>query len=78
MLASLQIKETQTIIRTIMESQPRAGGGETGRSVDEIVFELADAVINTIATNLSLDNCNVFMYKVRSFKFFKNNPFLLL
>ncbi|CAH1104335.1 unnamed protein product, partial [Psylliodes chrysocephalus] len=58
-----QIKETQTIIRTIMESQPRAGGGETGRSVDEIVFELADAVINTIATNLSLDNCNVFMYK---------------
>lgn len=47
-----------------MESQPRTSGGTEGRSSDEIVYELADNVINSIITFISTEDANVFMFKV--------------
>lgn len=45
---AFQVKETQSILRTILESQPRAGGTAEGKSSDEIVYELADNIRNVI------------------------------
>ncbi|CAH1962386.1 unnamed protein product [Acanthoscelides obtectus] len=58
-----QIKETQTVIRTIMESQPRAAGGGEGTSSEEIVFHLADTIIDSVLTKISTDEANINMFK---------------
>ncbi|CAH1180440.1 unnamed protein product [Phaedon cochleariae] len=58
-----QIKETQTVIRTIMESQPRAAGGSVGRSSDDIVYELADVVIASIIPKISTEDANIYLFK---------------
>lgn len=50
-----------------MESQPRTSGGAEGRSSDDIVYELADTVINSIITFISLEDANIFMFKVNFF-----------
>ncbi|XP_022919976.1 dynein axonemal heavy chain 6 [Onthophagus taurus] len=52
---AFQVKETQAIIRTIMESQPRAGGSGGGKSSDEIVFELSEMVLETIIKKISME-----------------------
>lgn len=51
-----------------MESQPRASGGETGKSSDDIVYELADMVINTILTKIQTDEANINLFKVNLYK----------
>lgn len=48
-----------------MESQPRSSGGTEGKSSDEIVYELADVVINSITTFISTEDANIFMFKVK-------------
>lgn len=53
-----------------MESQPRASGGAEGKSSDDIVYELADTVINSIKTFISTEEANIHMFKVRN-KFLK-------
>ncbi|XP_076263714.1 dynein heavy chain at 16F [Rhynchophorus ferrugineus] len=60
---AFQTKETQTIIRTIMESQPRSEGGGEGKSSDEIVYELADNVINAVITKIPMDDVNIYLFK---------------
>ncbi|XP_023013028.2 dynein heavy chain at 16F isoform X2 [Leptinotarsa decemlineata] len=60
---AFQIKETQTVIRTIMESQPRAAGGSEGRSSDDIVYELADSVINDIVPKITTEDANIYLFK---------------
>lgn len=60
-----QIKETQSVILTILQSQPRSAGGAEGKSSDDIVYDLADAVINVIITKISTDDANLNLFKVR-------------
>ncbi|CAH0547855.1 unnamed protein product [Brassicogethes aeneus] len=57
-----QIKETQNLIGTIMESQPQTSGGAEGASSDEIVYELAENVIATILPKILTDDINVKMF----------------
>jgi dynein heavy chain len=59
-----QIKETQNIILTIMESQPHTAGGGDGHHTDDIVFELANLVTDSIMTKIKTDEANVNMFKV--------------
>lgn len=59
-----QIKETQTIILTIMESQPQASGGTEGHHTDDIVYELAEMVTATIMPKIETEEVNVHMFKV--------------
>lgn len=47
-----------------MESQPRSSVSAEGKSSDDIVFELADNVINTIITFISTEDANIYMFKV--------------
>ena len=64
------------VILTIMESQPRSEGGSEGKSSDEIVYELADGVINTILTKIQTEEVNIYMFKVKkygSFYIYNNN-----
>ncbi|ERL87542.1 hypothetical protein D910_04933 [Dendroctonus ponderosae] len=60
---AFQIKETQTVIRTIMECQPRSDGGGEGKSSDEIVYELADSVINAIIPQIQSEEVNIYLFK---------------
>ncbi|GJQ70897.1 hypothetical protein Trydic_g814 [Trypoxylus dichotomus] len=60
---AFQTQETQTIIRTIMESQPRASRGGTGKSRDEIVFELSDMIITTIIEEINSDDAHQALFK---------------
>lgn len=56
-----------------MESQPRTSGGAEGKSSDDIVYELADTVINSILTFISTEDANIHMFKVRTnFQHYKN------
>ncbi|KAK4872624.1 hypothetical protein RN001_014653 [Aquatica leii] len=58
-----QIKETQTVIKTITDCQPSASGGGGAKSSDEIVFELAEGVIQSILRKISVDNAHPNLYK---------------
>ncbi|KAJ8943600.1 hypothetical protein NQ318_006602 [Aromia moschata] len=58
-----QTKETQAVIRTIMESQPRASGGTEGKSSDDIVYDLAETVIAAIMQKIPMDDANVKLFK---------------
>ncbi|XP_060520964.1 dynein axonemal heavy chain 6 [Cylas formicarius] len=61
---AFQIQETQTIVRTIMECQPRSEIGAEGKSRDQIVYELADRVIKTIQPKILTDDVNIYMFKI--------------
>ncbi|XP_050294811.1 dynein axonemal heavy chain 6 [Anthonomus grandis grandis] len=60
---AFQIKETQTVIKTIMESQPRSEGGGDGKSSDEIVYELAEHVREVILKKIETEELNIYMFK---------------
>ncbi|XP_049813740.1 dynein axonemal heavy chain 6 [Schistocerca nitens] len=52
---AFQVKETQTVILTILDVQPRESSGAEGKSSDEIIFELADAIRGQIRKKLDPD-----------------------
>ncbi|XP_057658316.1 dynein axonemal heavy chain 6 isoform X1 [Diorhabda carinulata] len=58
-----QIKETNAVIRTIVDCQPRASGSAEGRSSDDIVYELAEGILNSVIPKIPTDDVNVHMYK---------------
>ncbi|KAF5272727.1 hypothetical protein FQA39_LY07754 [Lamprigera yunnana] len=53
-----QIKETTSILKTIMECQPNISIGGEGKSSDEIIFELANTVISSIIKKIVTDNAH--------------------
>ncbi|XP_017780151.1 PREDICTED: dynein heavy chain 6, axonemal [Nicrophorus vespilloides] len=57
-----QVKETQSLINTIMESQPRTSGGGEEISTDDVVYELAETVITTILPKIKMDDANAKMF----------------
>uniref|UniRef100_A0A1Y1M3F1 Dynein heavy chain AAA lid domain-containing protein n=1 Tax=Photinus pyralis TaxID=7054 RepID=A0A1Y1M3F1_PHOPY len=60
-----QTKETQTVIRTMIDCQPSTSGGGEGKSADEIAFELAEGVIQSIIKKIYTDNAHPHLFKVR-------------
>lgn len=51
----LKIKETQSVLVTIMEVQPRASTGTEGKSSDDIVYEAAQAILDSLIVKLDQD-----------------------
>lgn len=51
-----------------MECQPRSDGGGEGKSSDEIVYELADSVINAIIPQIQQEEVNIYLFKVGTLK----------
>ncbi|KAF5287317.1 hypothetical protein FQR65_LT02190 [Abscondita terminalis] len=58
-----QIKETQIVIKTIMECQPRASVKGTAKSNDDIVFELAEGIVACILKKISTDEAHPHLFK---------------
>ena len=52
---SYQKKESMYMINTILEVQPRMVSGGSGKSSDEIVFEMADLIISKLPQKLDID-----------------------
>ena len=60
----LQTQETQTLVRNVLEVQPRMASGGTGKTSDEIVYELADSILGKLPEMLDMDNANKDLFKV--------------
>jgi hypothetical protein len=54
LLPPLQYKETNTLITTILEVQPRSSSGGQGKSNDEIVQELVASIQTRVPGNKHL------------------------
>ncbi|BHF62268.1 Dynein heavy chain 6, axonemal [Sparganum proliferum] len=50
-----QQKETRTLLRTILEIQPKAGGGEKGQTPDDIVFDLAGDILARLPEKIDIE-----------------------
>lgn len=73
-----QIKETQSILLTIMESQPQTSGGAEGQQTDTIVFDLANLVTDSILPRILTDEANINMFKVRGFLYLNSHKIELI
>ena len=58
------MKETQSIIRTIMESQAKISTGGEGKSSDDIVSELSEVIVNSIITVVSTEDAQPSLFTV--------------
>nr|VZI46920.1 unnamed protein product [Spirometra erinaceieuropaei] len=50
-----QQKETRTLLRTILEIQPKSGGGEKGQTPDDIVFDLAGDILARLPEKIDIE-----------------------
>ncbi|XP_046489725.1 dynein axonemal heavy chain 6 [Neodiprion pinetum] len=53
-----QLRETKTVLNTIMEVQPRVSTAGEGKSSSELAFELADMVMERIILSIDASECN--------------------
>ena len=62
-----QKQETQNMVTTILEVQPRMSSGEGGKTSDEIVDELASSILEKMEIfKLDIDNAEPSMFKLDS------------
>ncbi|XP_047348170.1 dynein axonemal heavy chain 6 [Vespa velutina] len=59
-----QLKETQFIINTILEAQPKESIASNGKSIAEIAYEIADMVMDRIHLNIDSQMCHSSHFKV--------------
>ncbi|XP_075260085.1 dynein axonemal heavy chain 6-like isoform X4 [Convolutriloba macropyga] len=58
-----QITETNALVSTILNVQPRMSGGGGGKSNDEIVYELADNILGKLTSVLDLEQARADMFE---------------
>eukprot|EP00794_Sanderia_malayensis_P006345 gene6346-7072_t len=63
---AFQIQETHTLVRTVLEVQPRMSSGGTGKTSDEIVYELAESVLGKLPDSLDMELASKDMFKTDS------------
>ena len=49
---------------TILDMQPRTGGSAGGKSSDEIVYELAESILDKLMDKLDLEEARQDMFEV--------------
>eukprot|EP00959_Pyramimonas_sp_CCMP1952_P389300 8157338-Pyramimonas_sp.AAC.1 len=49
---AFQINEAKVLLERVLNMQPRIGGGEGGKTPDEVVYELAQNVFENLPANL--------------------------
>ena len=59
-----QIQETQKLIMSVLDVQPRVGGVGGGKSNDEIAAELAESILEKLMSKLDIDNARPEMFEV--------------
>ncbi|XP_046331899.2 dynein axonemal heavy chain 6-like [Haliotis rufescens] len=60
---AFQTQETQTLITTILDVQPRMSSGGTGKSNDDIVYELAENILGKLMDKLDIEKANQEMFE---------------
>ncbi|XP_074661680.1 dynein axonemal heavy chain 6-like [Tubulanus polymorphus] len=60
---AFQRQETHALINTILEVQPRMSSGTSGKSNDDIVYELADSILEKLMDKLDLEEANQEMFE---------------
>ncbi|CAG5125810.1 unnamed protein product, partial [Candidula unifasciata] len=59
---AFEMKETHTLLGTILEVQPRVSGDETGLSNDDIVYALADNILDRLIDKLDVEEADPSMF----------------
>ena len=59
-----QTQETHALITTILDVQPRLAGSEGGKTSDEIVYELAENILNRVPEKLDLEKASPELFQV--------------
>lgn len=62
-----QAHETQNLVLTILDMQPRVSGGGSGKSSDDIVFEMAARTLDQLLDKLDIEEAKPDMFEVSSF-----------
>ncbi|XP_071825285.1 dynein axonemal heavy chain 6-like isoform X2 [Apostichopus japonicus] len=60
---TFQRQETQTLVNTILEVQPRMASGGSGKTSDEIVYELAESILQKLPEKLDIEEAFQEMFK---------------
>lgn len=60
----MQTQETHNLVNTILEVQPRTASSGGGKTNDEIVYELAESILQKLPEKLDLDKALPEMFEV--------------
>ncbi|XP_033099985.1 dynein heavy chain 6, axonemal-like [Anneissia japonica] len=63
---AFQKQETKSMIDTILEVQPRLASGGSGKTNDDIVYELAENILGKVPEKLDIEIANQEMFKTDS------------
>lgn len=58
-----QIQETTNLINTVLDVQPRLSSGGAGKSNDDIVYELAESILEKLMDKLDIEEANQEMFQ---------------
>ena len=59
-----QTQETHALVSTILDVQPRLASSGGGKTSDEIVYELAENILNRIPEKLDLEKASPELFEV--------------
>jgi len=62
---AFQTQETNALITTVLEVQPRLASGGSGKTSDEIVYELAESILSKLPVALDMEKADKSMFEVR-------------
>lgn len=60
---AFQAQETGHLVTTILDIQPRQASGGTGKSNDDIVYELAESILGKLMDKLDIEQANQEMFE---------------
>ena len=60
---TFQMQETNALVYTILDVQPRTASAGGGKTSDEIVYELAQSVLDRLPETLDIDQANPVMFE---------------
>lgn len=58
----MQQNETSKLLSTILDVQPRTGGGKEGRTPDEVVYDLAGSLLATLPNPIALEKARADLF----------------
>ena len=62
----MQTQETHNLVSTILEVQPRMASSGGGKTNDEIVYDLAESILQKIPEKLDLDKALESLFEVHT------------
>jgi len=75
--ALFQTQETNALITAVLEVQPRLASGGSGKTSDEIVYELAESILSKLPVLLDMEKADKSMFEARIFSLLMQHTSLL-